>query len=74
MSDITMCKGTGCPAKEDCFRYTAPVNEHRQAYFMEPPIKDGKCEMYWGVRQTYLFDMLKDIVNGNENKSDGQDE
>ena len=71
--DITMCTGEGCPAKEECLRYTAKANELRQSYFLDPPIKDGKCEMYWGTRQTYLFDMLNNIVNGNENKIDGED-
>ena len=70
--DITMCTGEGCPAKEECLRYTAKASDY-QSYFVDPPIKDGKCEMYWGTRQTYLFDMLKDIVNGNENKNDGED-
>ena len=72
MPDITMCEGTGCPVKDECYRFTASPSDY-QSYFVDPPIKDGKCEMYWGTRQTYLFDMLKDIVNGNENKSDGED-
>jgi hypothetical protein len=72
MPDITMCKGTGCPVKDECYRFTASPSDY-QSYFVDPPIKDGKCEMYWGTRQTYIFDMLKDIVNGNENKSDGED-
>lgn len=62
--DITMCTGEGCPAKEECLRYTAKANELRQSYFLEPPIKDGKCEMYWGDRQTDILNMLEDIVNG----------
>jgi len=56
MPDIAKCMGTGCPYKESCYRYTAKPNEYRQSYFMEPPIKDGKCEMYWGENQ------LKDIM------------
>jgi hypothetical protein len=72
MPDITMCEGTGCPVKDECYRFTANPSDY-QSYFVDPPIKDGKCEMYWGTKQTYIFDMLKDIVNGNENKSDGED-
>lgn len=37
MSDITMCKGGGCPKKEHCFRYTARPTPHWQSYFVEPP-------------------------------------
>ena len=38
MADITMCKGTGCQVKDACYRHTAPVNEHRQSYFMDEPL------------------------------------
>jgi hypothetical protein len=34
-----MCSGIKCPAKEYCYRYTAPVNIHRQTIFNDPPIK-----------------------------------
>ena len=62
MADITMCKGTDCPHKQTCYRYTAKANEYRQAYFIEPPIKDGKCEYYWGENAESVYNQLKDIV------------
>ncbi len=62
MADITMCKGTDCPHKESCYRFTANPNEYRQAYFVEPPIKDGKCDMYWGENQMNIYNQLKEIV------------
>jgi hypothetical protein len=37
MADISMCQGTGCPLKNECYRHTAPVNEYRQAYFVYIP-------------------------------------
>jgi len=46
--DITMCRGTNCPYKESCYRYTAKPSEFIQSWFMKPPIEDGKCDMYWG--------------------------
>jgi hypothetical protein len=69
MPDISMCSGLGCDLKHECYRHTAKYS-YRQAFFSEPPIKDGKCEYYWRDNQT---DMLNDIVNGNENNSDGED-
>lgn len=39
MSDITKCSGLECPAKEYCYRYTAPSNELWQSVFENPPIK-----------------------------------
>ena len=64
MSDITMCKGTDCPMKDSCYRYTANKNELNQSYFTEQPIKDGKCEMYWSDTSQRIFEQLKNIVNG----------
>ena len=32
--------------KESCYRFTAEADT-MQSYFIEPPIKDGKCEYYW---------------------------
>jgi hypothetical protein len=49
MSDITKCHGIGCPIKEKCYRFTAKADEY-QAYFLESPIKDGKCDMFWMPR------------------------
>ena len=47
MSDITMCSGEGCDMKLDCYRHTANQS-FWQSWFMEVPIKDGKCDMFWG--------------------------
>jgi superfamily I DNA and RNA helicase len=62
MPDITMCPGTNCPQKEKCYRYTAKPCEHWQSYFIDSPIKDGKCEMYWGENAESVWNQLKDIV------------
>lgn len=61
MADITMCEGTDCPQKESCHRYTAKASEY-QYYFMTPPVKDGKCEMYWGANAEAIWKQLKDIT------------
>jgi hypothetical protein len=61
--DITMCKGTDCPLKQTCYRFTAINNEYRQSYFVEPPIKDNKCEMYWGGNSQQIYNQLKQIIN-----------
>jgi hypothetical protein len=59
--DISKCLGTGCPYKESCYRYTAEPSDW-QSYFSVPPIKDGKCEMYWGDKAEAVFNQLKNIV------------
>ena len=50
MADITMCSGVGCGRKDNCYRFTAPVNEYRQSYFINPPIDEfDDCEYYWKI-------------------------
>ena len=34
-----------------------------QSYFMESPIKDNKCDMYWGEQNENIFNKLKGILN-----------
>jgi hypothetical protein len=51
MTDICKCKGEIgaiiCPYKENCYRFTAKASDY-QSYFMELPLKDEKCDHYWG--------------------------
>lgn len=32
MPDISMCQNKNCKFKNDCYRFTAIPNEHRQSY------------------------------------------
>jgi len=66
MPDITMCPGTNCPHKENCYRYTAKPSEYAQSYFMEAPIKDGRCDHYWGENAESIWNQLNDIVKPKE--------
>lgn len=63
MNDITKCKGTGCPYKEHCYRYTASAEPLYQSYFVDVPLKEGKCDMYWGANSQEIWDLLKTITN-----------
>jgi hypothetical protein len=65
MADITKCSGDGCPKKETCFRFTAEADPRWQSMFVQPPLEDGICEMYWGVDAKYIWNELNDIDNGN---------
>ena len=56
MPDITMCLGTNCVIKEDCYRYKATPDEYLQSYFSEVPFNKNMefkgtrrsyCEYYW---------------------------
>jgi hypothetical protein len=67
MADITKCSGQECPAKEKCYRYTANESMY-QAYFAEPPIENGKCEMYWGDNAESIFNQLKEITKKQDNE------
>jgi hypothetical protein len=65
MADYTMCKGGSCPFKEKCERFTSTANEHRQAWFIDVPYEDGKCDMYWGENQESIYNQLIYIVSGS---------
>jgi len=61
--DITLCKGNNCPMKEQCKRYTyKPDFPMYQSYFTGLPIKDGKCEMFWGDKADEIMEQLIEIV------------
>ena len=45
MADITMCIDHLCPMKFECYRYTAPWNQFRQAVYSESPRE--RDSMYW---------------------------
>jgi hypothetical protein len=62
MSDLTKCKGQNCPIKQKCKRYTSKESVW-QSYFVESPIKDNKCDMYWGEQNESIFNQLKGILN-----------
>lgn len=52
MADITMCRGTDCPMKMRCYRFTAPACEYRQSMFVNVPLvklgeNDWKCDHFW---------------------------
>lgn len=66
MPDITMCNGQfgaiNCPYKLKCYRYTAKPSEYLQSYFTGLPLKDGKCDMYWGDNAEGIWNQLKEIT------------
>jgi hypothetical protein len=64
----TLCNGNNCPIKEQCKRYTLPADATNQWYFTELPIKDGKCDMFWGDKADDIMEQLKTITN-NEHTS-----
>jgi len=58
MADITKCTNKNCTLKNECYRFTAPVNEYRQSYFTTNPKQiDGECKEFWsnnGYKQNKL--------------------
>lgn len=43
MADITMCEDEKCSKARYCYRFTAPENLWRQAYFIESPRQGDEC-------------------------------
>jgi len=57
--DITKCSGKNCNLKDTCYRYKSESKDE-----IIPPIKDGKCDMYWGDGANNLLNNIKEILNG----------
>lgn len=53
--EITKCSGDNCPHKENCYRFTAEAEDMWESYFVEPPIKDGKCDHYLGANGKLIW-------------------
>lgn len=65
--DITKCKGIGCDIKSKCHRFTIEPDFYRQSYFVESPIKDGKCDLFWGEQAQIILNQLLDITKQQDN-------
>lgn len=53
MADISMCHGTNCPKRDECWRHVAPRSKHWQSFFVTPPIKSAEpfeCAKYWPTK------------------------
>ncbi len=46
LADIAMCHGENCDIRENCYRYTAPINEYWQPVLPKTPTK-RPCDKYW---------------------------
>lgn len=44
MADITMCQDKECPKRNECYRFTAKVNQWRQSYFIDKVRELGKSK------------------------------
>ena len=60
-NDITMCKGDGCPVKQQCHRYTAKPAQY-QSYFRKVPYSDDQCLFYWGEKAEAIWQQLNDAT------------
>jgi len=48
MPDISLCKGTNCNIKDNCYRFKAKPSEFRQSWFFNSPNIDPlNCDYYW---------------------------
>lgn len=49
MPDITMCRGTECPKKLQCYRFLATPDKYWQSWFTIVPYseEEKKCYHFW---------------------------
>lgn len=69
--DITLCEGTNCPLKDQCFRYTAKPSEY-QSYFTKEPYtlekNKFKCEFLWTNDNHSVLDQLNSTLKKEGDK------
>lgn len=59
MADITMCNDDRCPRAGKCYRFTAPVSDYNQSWFMITPLNiDKSCD-------EFLLDERHKILRSN---------
>jgi hypothetical protein len=51
MADISMCGGTNCPQKQDCYRYRAQSDGEDQTFASFDKQKDTaeNCQFFWSI-------------------------
>lgn len=52
MTDITKCKGVGCPSKNTCYRFLAKEGAYQWygVFFKKIEGDEIKCDHYWEVK------------------------
>jgi len=52
MADISKCKGTDCPIRDSCYRYTAPDSLVWQSYYnYSYDHEKEECKDFWKRRK-----------------------
>ena len=51
MTEISKCKGDGCPVRGTCYRFTAPGDLRYQAFLRPDAITDRGCAHYWPTKE-----------------------
>ena len=61
MPDISMCKGDGCPDKNECYRHRAVPDKRFQIYFTAIPYDsiEEDCDMFLPI---HTGDNVNDAV------------
>lgn len=51
MDDIAKCRGTDCPQRDECRRYTAPASERQSWSSWDADLarNGGRCDGYWPI-------------------------
>lgn len=59
MPDISLCSGTNCNLKENCYRYKSTPKPFWQSYFSNPPLEeDGSCKYFWQIESNIPKDFF----------------
>jgi len=60
MISIAKCDGEGCPLRNRCVHYYAPLNIIQ--FVIRSPYKDGKCKYFWDIGKEFGGNKVK-VIN-----------
>ena len=64
MPDISLCRNTNCPLRNNCYRFTAKPDEFRQAYgSFTYDYETKSCDHYWARYEEAKAQQLADMFS-----------
>ena len=65
MPDITMCEGTDCPFKNECYLHRTVPSKYRQSFFAKPPYNKEKnsCDYFTQIHDWMKIDEVPRLSN-----------
>ena len=60
MPDIAMCRQHDCPKAQECYRFLATPDEHRQSYLVKQDFGEQGCGFFWEANGRWTVEEFTD--------------